>query len=93
MSEPHTPSGAAPPADAVKEHVKKAGEETDLGAGNQEADPATAENPPADLGAGDVKREASESEASRANRMDTGVSREKNVDPESPAMHSGDQGS
>jgi hypothetical protein len=35
-----------------------------------------------------------ESEAShRSDRLDTGVSREQNVDPESPAMHSGDQGS
>jgi len=28
-----------------------------------------------------------------SDRMDTGISREENVDPESPAMHSGDQGS
>jgi hypothetical protein len=36
----------------------------------------------------------SDSEAShRSDRIDTGVSREENVDPESPAMHSGDQGS
>jgi hypothetical protein len=34
-----------------------------------------------------------DSEASRrSDRLDTGVSREENVDPESPAMHSGDQG-
>ena len=30
--------------------------------------------------------------ARRSERLDTGVSREKNIDPESPAMHSGDQG-
>jgi len=35
-----------------------------------------------------------QSEAShRSDRMDTGVSREGNVDSDSPAMHSGDQGS
>jgi len=35
-----------------------------------------------------------QSEASHtSDRMDTGVSREGNVDPDSPAMHSGDQGS
>ncbi len=91
MPEPHTPSGGAPPAEAVKEHVKKFGEETNLGAGNQEPDPATAEAPPADLGAGDEKREPRDSDPSE--RMDTGVSREKNIDPESPPMHTGDQGS
>lgn len=57
MSEPHTPPGGAPSADAVKDHVKKAGEETNLGAGNEEPDPATAENPPAEVKAGDKKRE------------------------------------
>jgi len=30
--------------------------------------------------------------AARSDRLDTGVSREGNVDPESPAMHSGNQG-
>jgi len=34
-----------------------------------------------------------QSEASRrSDRIDTGVSREENVDPQSPAMHSGNQG-
>ena len=32
-------------------------------------------------------------ESHRSDRIDTGVSREGNVDQESPAMHSGDQGS
>jgi hypothetical protein len=32
-------------------------------------------------------------ESHRSDRLDTGVSRERNVDPESPAMHPGDQGS
>lgn len=57
MSEPHTPAEGAPSADTVKEHVKQFGEETNLGAGNEEPDPATAENPPADLRSGDEKRE------------------------------------
>ena len=33
------------------------GEGTDSGAGNQEPDPATAENPPTDLKAGDKERD------------------------------------
>lgn len=57
MSEPHTPAGGAPSADAVKEHVQQVGEETNLGAGNSEPDPATADNPPDQLQAGDKKRE------------------------------------
>lgn len=57
MSEPHTPREGAPPADEVKEHVKQFGESTNLGAGNEEPDPATAENPPDEIRAGDKKRE------------------------------------
>lgn len=57
MSEPHTPAGGAPSADEVKEHVKQVGEEANLGAGNQEPDPATAENPPSEIRSGDKKRE------------------------------------
>jgi hypothetical protein len=39
------------------------------------------------------EEQAPDSEASRrSERLDTGVSREKNVDPESPAAHSGNQG-
>ncbi len=56
MSEPHTPAAGAPAADDVKEHVKQAGDQTNLGAGNKEPDPATAENPPSDTSAGDKKR-------------------------------------
>jgi len=56
MSEPHTPTAGAPSADEVQEHVKQAGEGTNLGAGNEEPDPATAENPPGDLAKGDQKR-------------------------------------
>ena len=67
-------------------------DQTNFGAGNQEPDPATAENPPSDISAGDQKRDPEGSPANRADRMDTGVSKEKNVDPSSPAMHPGDQG-
>jgi hypothetical protein len=57
MSEPHTPPEGAPGADTVKEHVKQTDEQMDTGAGNAEPDPATAENPPSDTGAGDKKRD------------------------------------
>jgi hypothetical protein len=67
-------------------------EQTNLGAGDQEPDPATAENPPSDIKAGDQKREPEDSGSHRADRMDTGVSQEKNVDPASPPMNPGDQG-
>lgn len=56
MSEPHTPPGGAPPADAVEEHVNQTGEEKNLGAGDEEPDPATAEAPPEETHAGDKKR-------------------------------------
>ena len=92
MSQPSSES-APPSAEVEKERVADLQEETNLGAGNQEPDPATASDPPSDLKAGDAARTADESAASQANRMDSGVSREENVDPESPAMHTGDQGS
>jgi hypothetical protein len=57
MSEPRTPAGGAPPADAVAEHVEQVDKATNLGAGDEEPDPATAENPPNQVGAGDEKRE------------------------------------
>lgn len=59
MSEPRTPAEGAPSAESVKEHVKKTDQEKNLGAGNQEPDPATAENPPRDIKAGDEKRDPS----------------------------------
>jgi hypothetical protein len=46
----------APSAEELKESFEKIGEESDLGAGNKEPDPATAEQPPGDLAAGDEKR-------------------------------------
>jgi hypothetical protein len=61
MSEPHTPAEGAPSAEEVAEHVSQVDEETNLGAGNQEPDPATAENPPSDISAGDEKRDKTES--------------------------------
>ncbi|MGH3942689.1 MAG: hypothetical protein ACRDTG_29515 [Pseudonocardiaceae bacterium] len=56
MSEIKTPPGGAPSAEEVQEHVAGRDEELNLGAGDQEPDPATAEDPPADLQAGDEKR-------------------------------------
>jgi hypothetical protein len=55
MSEPHTPETGAPPADEA-EHVEQTGNQANLGAGNEEPDPATAEDPPSDISAGDKKR-------------------------------------
>jgi len=49
-------SGNAPSADELKERVDKLGEQADLGAGNKEPDPATEEQPPSEVGAGDKKR-------------------------------------
>ncbi|MGH3787850.1 MAG: hypothetical protein ACRDRG_15165 [Pseudonocardiaceae bacterium] len=46
----------APSAEELKERFEKIGEESNLGAGENEPDPATAENPPQDLEAGDEKR-------------------------------------
>jgi hypothetical protein len=43
-------------------------------------------------GSGNESALGDSEEERRADRMDTGLSREGNVDPESPAMHSGDQG-
>lgn len=67
-------------------------EQTNLGAGNQETDPATAENPPSDIKAGDKVRDKTESPSHRSDRLDAGISQEKNIDPNSPVMPSGDQG-
>jgi hypothetical protein len=67
-------------------------EQTNLGAGNQEPDPATAGSPPSDIKAGDKMRDKTESPSRRSDRLDTGISEEKNIDPESPIMPSGDQG-
>ncbi len=91
MSQPSSET-APPSAEVEQERVSALQEQMNLGAGNQEPDPATAENPPSDLRAGDKARPTDESDASRSERMDTGVSREENVDPESPPMHTGDQG-
>lgn len=57
MPEPHTPATGAPPADDVKENVQQVDETANLGAGDEEPDPATGENPPQDLKAGDKARE------------------------------------
>jgi hypothetical protein len=46
----------APSADELKERFDELGDKSNLGAGEQEADPATADNPPSDIKAGDEKR-------------------------------------
>ncbi|MDQ4010889.1 MAG: hypothetical protein M3228_09380 [Actinomycetota bacterium] len=50
------PSGKAPSAEEFKERVDNIGEESNLGAGESEADPVTAETPPQEIRAGDEKR-------------------------------------
>ncbi|MGH3874352.1 MAG: hypothetical protein ACRDSR_23105 [Pseudonocardiaceae bacterium] len=93
MSQPSSET-APPSAEVEKERVAELHQELNLGAGNQEPDPATAAEPPSDIKAGDAARptDADESAATRSNRMDTGVSREENIDPASPAVQPGDQG-
>ena len=46
----------APSAEELKNRFDELGEKSNLGAGEQEPDPATAENPPQDMKAGDQKR-------------------------------------
>lgn len=81
-----------PTADKLKERVGVMSEQTNLGVGNQEPDPATADNPPSDIKAGDQAREPEDSAAHRSDRLDAGISQEKNIDPKSPSMPAGDQG-
>jgi hypothetical protein len=47
----------APSADELKQRFEKIGTESNLGAGEEEPDPATADSPPSDIKAGDQKRE------------------------------------
>jgi hypothetical protein len=46
----------APSAEELKERFDKIGDESNLGAGEQEADPVSAESPPEEIKAGDDKR-------------------------------------
>jgi hypothetical protein len=46
----------APSAEELKERFDELGDKSNLGAGEQETDPVTAENPPSDIRAGDEKR-------------------------------------
>ncbi|MCA1674700.1 MAG: hypothetical protein LC799_21740 [Actinobacteria bacterium] len=46
-----------PSAEVLQERVDKLDEKTDLGAGNEEPDPATAQNPPAQRREGDSERD------------------------------------
>jgi hypothetical protein len=57
MSESQSSSENAPSAEELKTRVDKLGEQTNLGAGNLEPDPATAESPPDEIKAGDKERE------------------------------------
>jgi len=56
MSENVSSSGNAPSAEELKERVDELGKKENLGAGNVEPDPVSAENPPRDVSAGDEKR-------------------------------------
>lgn len=56
MTEDQPSSGNAPSAGEFKDRVDTIGDQTDLGSSNQEPDPATAENPPSEIDAGDDKR-------------------------------------
>ena len=56
MSESQPSSGNAPSAEELKDRVDKLGQESNPGVGSEEPDPATAENPPSDVKAGDQKR-------------------------------------
>jgi len=46
----------APSAEELKDRVDELGNKSNLGAGDKEPDPATADNPPSDISAGDQKR-------------------------------------
>ncbi|MDQ3899717.1 MAG: hypothetical protein M3319_04465 [Actinomycetota bacterium] len=46
----------APSAEELKDRFEEIGEKSNLGAGENEADPVTAENPPNEIQAGDEKR-------------------------------------
>jgi hypothetical protein len=56
VSESQPSSGNAPSAEELKERVDQTGEQINLGAGNEEPDPATAESPPSEIRAGDEER-------------------------------------
>jgi hypothetical protein len=49
-------SGTPPSAEDIKERMEELGTQADLGAGDEEPDPATAESPPGEGGAGAEKR-------------------------------------
>lgn len=46
----------APSAEELKQRFDELGEKSDLGAGEQEPDPATGETPPSEIRPGDEKR-------------------------------------
>ena len=57
MSSQQSSSGEAPSAETLKERTDKLGSESNLGAGGEEPDPVTAEDPPQDRKEGDAKRD------------------------------------
>jgi hypothetical protein len=57
MSQDKSAADYAPSAEEEKERIAEIGKQTNLGAGNQEPDPATAQTPPSDVRAGDKERE------------------------------------
>jgi len=57
MASQESSAGEAPSADTLKERMDKLGAESNLGAGQDEPDPATAENPPRDTQQGDRERD------------------------------------
>jgi hypothetical protein len=59
MSESQPSSGNAPSAEELKARVDEVGKQANLGSGNQEPDPATAESPPSEIKAGDKERSQS----------------------------------
>ena len=57
MSESYTPAeGTSSSAEEIKENVQQEHQPTNLGVGDEEPDPATAENPPKDHRAGAQER-------------------------------------
>jgi hypothetical protein len=56
MSANKPSTGNAPSAEELQERVDAMGEKLNLGAGAQEPDPATAENPPTERKEGDKSR-------------------------------------
>jgi hypothetical protein len=57
MPDDQSSAEETPSAEVLQERMDELHRKTNLGEGNEEPDPATAENPPRDSGQGDRKRE------------------------------------